>query len=274
MNLWEGNNFIGIWGDEGWGTASLATYFRNTLRGWQNGKLNGTTPVSIAANIRVYNIVGNILGQPGYHNLYEAYATSSTSGINQNNGDTAIYSLGWTGNTGTSGCIAPPSCDTLTRSTLMRWGNYDPVTSGVKWDSKEASPAAVPYVNANFTSTYFVSLAQTLPSSLYYSSRPSWWPTSKPWPSAGPDVTSGNLGLCTGLYAGAQATAARQCAGGTLSPAYAGHTNSLPAQDCYLNVMHGPPDGTGTPLNFDANLCYSSNVTKPSSPTALSVSVR
>jgi hypothetical protein len=31
---------------------------------------------------------------------------------------------------------------------------------------------------------------------------------------------------------------------------------SLPAMDCYLNTMLGPPNGTGNPLAFDASTCF------------------
>ena len=82
----------------------------------------------------------------------------------------------------------------------LMWGNYDTVTSGIKWDAAEASPAAVPFVDANFTSSYFSSLAQTRPASLYYSCKPSWWPAATAWPPIGPDVASGNLGICYVSY--------------------------------------------------------------------------
>lgn len=275
MNLWEGNNLYGIWADSTWGSSAVGTLFRNMLIGWQNGKSNGTYPISVRSNNRAFNIVGNVIGQPGYHSFYESYATSTSSGVN--GGDAAsnlsIYELGWTGNGGAGTCASPPICDPLVRSTLMRWGNYDTVTGGTKWDSTEAAPAAVLYVKANFASSYFSSLAHTLPASLYYSSRPSWWPIAKAWPPVGPDVSSGNLGTCSGTYAGAQATASGQCAGGSWSSAWAAHANSIPAQDCYLNVMQGPPDGTGNVLNFDASLCYTSYGTRPASPTGLAAVV-
>jgi len=275
MNLWEGNNFYGLWADDSWGASNTSTYFRNMFIGWQSGKSEGTYPVSMESWVRAFNVVGNVIGQPGYHTNYESYATSSSGGVN--GGDAAvnhsIYALGWTGNASLGACNQPPICDALVRPTLMRWGNYDVVTSGAKWDSTEAAPAAVPYVNANFTASYFSSLAHTLPASLYYSSKPSWWPSAKAWPPVGPDVSSGNLGICSGTYAGAQATASGQCTGGSWSSGWAAHANSIPAQDCYLNVMHGPPDGTGNVLNFDASLCYAAYRTGPASPTGLTVTV-
>jgi hypothetical protein len=273
MNLWEGNNALGIWTDLVWGTSTQGTVFRNLLTGWQSGKTKSLYATSLRAGARAFNYLGNVLGQPNFHTIYEAYATSGSTGQNLGT-EQAIYNMGWNGNSADANCLfSPPACDPLVHSTLMRWGNYDVVTGATKWDSTEASPPAVPYVNANFTSSYFSSLAHTLPASLYYPSKPSWWPATKAWPPVGPDVSSGNVGICSGgTYAGAQATASGQCTGGTWSSAWAGHANSIPAQDCYLNVMQGPPDGTGNVLNFDASLCYGSTRTGPAPPTGLRVS--
>jgi hypothetical protein len=280
MNLWEGNNLNGINSDSStWGSSTNGTLFRNMLSGWQSGKSQYTYPVSLESWSRAFNIVGNVLGQPGYQTTYESYATSTSGGVN--GGDTAdlsIYVLGWTGYNGWGGCgtgdSGGPPCGPLVRPTLMRWGNYDTVNAAVQWNLTEASPAAVPYVNANLTSSYFSSLAHTLPSSLYYSSKPSWWPSGKAWPPIGPDVTTGNVGMCTGTYSGVQAIASSQCSGGTLTSAWASHITSIPAQDCFLNVMNGPPDGSGGLLSFDASQCYASSGTgSPSSPTGLTATV-
>ena len=278
FNLWEGNNWAGIEADDAWGSTAQQTYFRNMMAGWQNGRTSGSTPIISRSYVRAMNIVGNVMGQPNYHSQYETYAAGNTS-TNGGNENVSIYSLGLalTGSCGTGSAQSSPYCDPQTRSTLMRWGNYDVVTAGVKWDSTEASPAAAQYLNANFSSSYFGSLSRSLPPSLYYSSAPSWWPSGKAWPPVGPDVSSGNLGVCTGTYAGAQATSSAQCSGGTLSAAWAGHANSIPAQDCFLNVLHGPPDGTGNALPFDAGKCYASSGstsgTGPGTPTGLTVTV-
>jgi hypothetical protein len=296
FNLGEGNNFGQIGCDDLHGSSGMITMFRNIVIGWQSGKTQSTYPIYPGAKCRAFNFIGNAIGQPNitgnpslapYHTIYDSYATSTTSGVNGGNAATrqSIYVSGWTGLNGAGGCLGladlTAGCDPLVYSTLMRWGNYDVASAynsapagGIRWDAGEASPAAVSYVNANFTPSYFSSLAHTLPASLYYTSRPSWWPTAKAWPPVGPDVSNGNLGICSGTYAGAQATNSSQCTGGTLSTAYAGHANSIPAQDCYLNVMHGPPDGTGGVLNFDANNCYyggTPDTTPPAAPTGMNV---
>ena len=35
-----------------------------------------------------------------------------------------------------------------------------------------------------------------------------------------------------------------------------GHAYTIPAADCYANIMGGPADGTGAVLSFDAAACY------------------
>ena len=265
MNLLEGNNILNVATDDTWGSSHTQTYFRNFATGWQHqssGPLWDTSPFINRAFSRANNLIGNVLGQPGFHTNYQSYATSTSSGVNTSLLSVSIYSLGWTGNGETSaGTCGTPVCDSKVYTTLMRWGNYDTVTAGIKWDTTEASPAAVSYVNANFTSSYFASLAHTLPASFYYSAQPSWWPVSKAWPPIGPDVTTGNVGTCSGgSYPGAQATSSSQCTGGTLTTAWASHATSLPAQDCFLNTMGGKPDGTDSAmLTFNASTCYTSS---------------
>jgi hypothetical protein len=273
FNLFEGNDFLGIAADDAWGTSTQNTYFRNMLYGWQSGKSENLIPIVSRSNNRVYNVVGNVLGQPGYHTGYETYATS-TSTIVGGPESVGIYSLGLAGqDTCTENSVV---CDPLVRSTLMRWGNYDTVHDAVRWDATEASPAAVPYVSANFTASHFSSLAHTLPASLYQSSKPAWWGNG-PWPSTGPDVSSGNVGVCSGgTYAGGQATSASQCGGGTLTTGWGSHASAIPALNCYLNVMAGPPDGSGSALSFDASLCYTTSTTggaAPAAPTGLTAVV-
>lgn len=271
MNLWEGNNFVtGPVGDDVHGSSTQITLFRNMSPGWYAGKTNATQPFIARALVRGMNIIGGVYGQPGYHDTYETYPTSTSSGAGVNVGKdyTTIYTLGWPDDSDV-GCTIEAvtnGCDLVVRPTLMRWGNYDVVTAGTKFDSTEASPGAVIYMSANFSSSYFNTLAHTLPASLYYSSTPSWWTSGKAFPPVGPDVSSGNVGVCTGgTYAGAQATSSGQCTGGTLSTAWASHVTSIPAEDCFLTTMSGPPDGTGSVLAFNASTCYT--IAPPASPT-------
>jgi hypothetical protein len=279
FNLLEGNATTDFIGDDVWGTSDLITIFRNHAVGWQPASDNGgnayqnTLGLNLLSGVRAVNVIGNVFGEPGYHTQYQAYATSTSGGdytttdggTPQSGGGSysqSIYGLGWS-NTGCLGCCStPPTCDSLTYSTLMRWGNYDVVDAAVEWNSTEGSPAAVAYVNANSPTT------ETLPNSFYLTARPSWF-RSVAFPPYGPDVIGGTTGICTsGTYDGLWVTSSAQCAGGSYTASsWGGHANANPAQDCYLNVMGGPPDGSGSVLSFDANVCYTP---PPASPTNLS----
>src|SRR2546428_13625800 len=106
----------------------------------------------------------------------------------------------------------------LVLSTLMRWGSYDTVSVLAQFN-----PSEVPSDLLRFSNR--VPPDQTLPSSLYLSSQPSWWGTM-PWPAIGPDVIGGE--------------------------ALTGHVYRNPAHVCY-DVT--PKDGNGI-LLFHADACY------------------
>lgn len=265
MNLWEGNIAYTLVGDNASGPSNQVTLYRNFFTGYKPGATNSAEPFIMRALERDENYVGNVLGQPSYHTAYQGYPTNTTTFTTSGAGP-LIYDIG-AGGTGDVCSLNPPQstlCDPLTFTTMMRWGNYDVVNAATQWTSSEAAPAANTYVSANFTTGYFNSLAHTLPASLIYSSKPSWWPSAKIWPSIGPDVSTGNVGICTGTYAGWMATNSSQCTGGTLSAAWASHAVSNPAMDCYFNTMAGPTDGSGSALTFNAATCYTSS----SSPAA------
>jgi hypothetical protein len=115
------------------------------------------------------------------------------------------------------------------------------VTNGAKFTASE-----VPSGIANFPNP--VPGNQTLPASFFLSSKPSFWPSSKPWPGIGPDVTGGNIANV------------------------GGHAYTVPAQDCFINVMHGPADGNGSVLSFNADTCYTvTSSGAPSAPTNLRI---
>ena len=225
FNLFEGNQILGFFNDTStWGSAGLSTLFRNRIVGWEPGYTVQTNAFNIYSFARGYNLVGNVLGQPGYHTVYEAYPPNSYTSTQCNQ---ALFYLGFSG----GGCASVNSVpnDTLVRSTLMRWGNYDTVNAAVQWNATEASPASATYINANFSSSYFSGLSHTLPASLYLSAKPSWWGTM-PYPAIGPDVSSG-----TGP---------------------GGFSYNIPAANCYYSVMSGPADGSGGALSFDVATCY------------------
>jgi hypothetical protein len=253
-NLFEGNIGAGFYGDIFHGTGGANTFFRNRWNGHEctGGvcTMGGDFALRLDSYNRAENAIGNVLGTTGIHKSYE------------NGTNPPIYSLGH-GNT--EGAVTVPS-DSLVSSTLLRWGNYDTVTGDVRWCGDSSDPGWT--TNCGGKSEVPTGLSQyanavpssiSLPPSFYYRSTPSWWPNGKTWPPIGPEVSSGNLGLCTGgTYPYNMATSSAFCTGGTITASDAGgHANSNPAMDCYVNAMGGPPDGSGSALSFNASACYS-----------------
>jgi hypothetical protein len=263
MLLYEGNDGTqALWDTFHGAGGNQSTFFRSYLSGWEPNKTGGgTIPIAIWANNRAQNIIGNALGQAGFHDTYQDQTDNS---------NTAIYSLGeaaWAGNS-----YNGVAFDSKVATTLMRWGNYDVVNAAIRWDATESSPAAVPYVNANSTPA-----THTLPSSFFLTGEPAWWPSGKNWPPIGPDVTTGNSGTCSGgTYSGSKCTVGgSQCSGGgSCVTAMASHVTTIPARDCYV-AMGGPADGSGNVLTFNANSCYSTTVgsNPPAPPTSLAAVV-
>ena len=269
LELSEGNVETGVLLDDDYGTHQMVTMFRNRYAGWTscgNGQCGSVTSKDVGAYAvrddafnRFMNVVGNVLGTEGFHTSYGG----------QGAGDHSVYGLA----SGNGGVMPPVPDDPLVVSTLLRWGNYDVATDAVRWCGDASSPGwattcggvsevpamASPYPNP-------VPSGSALPASFYLSAKPSWW-GSLPWPAIGPDVTGGNLGKCSGsldtkgAYAGVGCTSDAQCRSAaapnaTCDPSLGGHANANPAMKCYLEVMGGPPDGSGSALTFDARACY------------------
>jgi hypothetical protein len=290
LNLAEGNIGTGSNADAIHGTHLFDTDFRNYYVGQQAAGCNGfectsqATPVILSAGARYFNLVGNVLGQPGFHTAYQCVATSTAScGANAY---VDIYNLGYTGNGGQAdgltprtgfcnnvACATPGNFDGLVGPYLMRWGNYDVVNAAVQWNSAEVPSTLASYSNP-------VPTSHALPPSFYLSSKPAWWGTTA-WPPIGPDVTTGNIGNCTTgtnvTYAiRPLATATTHCGGGSFTPSVVGgHANANPAMNCYLNAMNGRPDGGGSALGFNASACYGQggSATLPQPPTSVSATI-
>jgi hypothetical protein len=231
--LIEGNVGVGLYSDLFHGTHHFVTVFRNRYNGWEStGPTDNLNSENIWPFSRFFNIVGNVLGESGVQTIYQRTPTEGDAD------DPAIYVLG----TGTSNCCS--GGDPAVLATLMRWGNYDTVTAGVRFLSSEV-PSAL-----SGSQTPFFNLVppdQTLPASFFRSAKPAWWPATKPWPAIGPDVTGGNI------------------------PNVGGHAYTIPAQDCYTTRMTGPADGVGGVLSFNAASCYTSTAAPPSAPQNLRI---
>jgi hypothetical protein len=271
--LWEGNVGDQMQNDNLHGSHLMETKFRNFFTGWEscaNGqcgstkaKDSGTNAMTDVSNARYTNNIANVLGTAGYHTGYQ---TTSTPASNL-----TAYAIG-IGN----GSISPTlPTDPMVAATMMRWGNYDVVTGAARWcgNSSDTGWSSVcagtseiptginPYSNSVPTVGDVGAGQPPLPPSFFYSSKPSWW-GSHVWPPIGPDVSGGNVGMCSGTlntaghYSGLPASSSSQCTGTSMVASWGGHVNLTPAMDCYLNIMGGPPDGTGGQLAFDPVACY------------------
>jgi hypothetical protein len=243
FSLFEGNVGPGGRSDSTFANGDFATYYRNRFLGadFADGtrKTGYTYTIGLEFWNRYYNLIGNVLGTPGYHNTYES--SPNTCGSNCNNTDTSIYIFGFAG-AGAQSCPNPAYCppDNMVATSVMRWGNYDSVNAAVRFVNSEVPSGISPYGNA-------IPASHGLPASFYLPAKPSWWVfpsgnSNTPWPAIGPDVSGGS------------------------GPG--GYAYPNPAQNCYMNVMGGPAQGTGGALNFNAARCYT-NQSLPAPPTNL-----
>ncbi len=188
-NLYEGNVVSGFSADLFHGTQLANTLFRNYLLGTDPGRTDATTAITILSYNRYHNVVGNVLGTPGYTTTYEA---------NAGPGQTAtVYNLG-SGNT--EGSVTIPA-DPLVKTTLLRWGNWDVASGSTHFDPAEVPSTISPLGNA-------VPGTQSLPPSFFLAAKPDFWPSTVPWPPVGPELTGGNL---AGLGGHANRIPAQEC---------------------------------------------------------------
>jgi hypothetical protein len=258
FHLLEGNTMLGLQEDGDHGNHLVETDFRNFLFGWTscaNGSCGATghaingvdqTSIRLFYGARYDNIIGNVLGTPGFTTNYQSFDAFASA---------TVYIWG-------AGQNGQPT-DPIVGTTTMLWGNWDAVNSATRFNASEVPTAAPSYPNP-------VPSSQTLPPSFYLSSKPAWF-GNIPWPAIGPDVTGGNVGQCAGAFDtagkfnGVAATSGAQCGGSGLNTAWAGHINANPAMACYFS-MGGLPDGTGPALSFNAGKCYGTSSSSSTGP--------
>lgn len=271
--LLEGNIFNLHTADVIHGTRNFITDFRNNIYGPQpacyasgstyatsvyGACTSGLTPMQIYAFSRFYNLIGNVVGTSGTNTNYCNGANSSCGSPVANN--TNNFGIGY-GN-------SPVPNDPNVQTTIVLWGNSDPVTgySSPRFNCSEiatfptSGTATSSLVPAQFNYYNPCPASNTLPASFFYASKPSWL-GSKPWPLIGPDVSSGNVEVCTGgTYTGALVNSSSLCTGtgGAAGTWSNGEVNSNQAMDCYF-ALGGNPYGTGAQLSFNAAVCYSND---------------
>ena len=248
----------------------MQTNYRNFSTGWEscaNGQCGSFTAkdVSLAAVStqsynRYPNYVGNILGTPGLAgNSYQISSGTCAGSYLQS------APVIWILNCGNGGTTPVIPGDTTGLATVFRYWNWDSVNASTQCNNSEVPSGLSLYANPIPSPGCGGSYA----ASFYYFSRPAWWSSGIPFPAIGPDVSAGNVGQVpgtlgtSGYQSGTAAINGSVYNGLTTASAWAGHINAIPAMACYLNTMHGPPDGSGSALTFNANNCYNS-----STPTA------
>jgi hypothetical protein len=225
LDLIEGNEGTGYIQDAIHGTNMLFTVFRNYFNGYQDPvKTDQTIVLKLQSHARYNNLIGNVLGTAGRHNAYEVNFPATQ------NCNTAIYTMGW--GEGSGNCTSDPIVpnDPLVHSSLLRWGNYDTVTGGVRFEASEVPTGAPALPNP-------VPASQTLPQSFYTScaEMAHWWGTpwgNPPCPAIGPDVTGGLLSAGTGPAA-----------------SLGGHAHAIPAHMCFTNTLPDTHYGTAHPIS-------------------------
>jgi hypothetical protein len=240
MNLYEGNNMSGHRQDITHGSHIFETLFRNHLDGHKNNPpANANSIIQAESLSRFTNVVGNVLGDTGYITTYLT---------DQGRNDASIYETGDRGDN--SGVIVP--LDPNVKRTLFRFGNWDTKTNATRfcgnssntgWSTTCSSTTEVPTTIANYPNQ--LPSTETLPASLYMSTKPSWF-GAVAWPPIGPDVSGGNI---TG---------------------YGGHAYKIPTRLCFET---SPTDAAygGNVRQFNAATCYGQSGSAPNAPTSLRI---
>jgi len=174
MNLWEGNYCQDkVLFDWSHGSGGHNTLFRNRILGYQAPQTLDQTVVSIEYYNRHCNIVGNLLGYPGWHNTYSFAPPQTCQDVSR-----PIYKFGYFVN---YGCGFSTRFDTPAVTDAL---------VAVNWDSVTATNNGI-VLNGGFSTN-------DLPASLYLAGKPAFF-GSMPWPPF--SVTSPSLAL-TNLPAG------------------------------------------------------------------------
>ena len=178
MDLMEGNYAPHIGTSNTWGGAENFTFFRNysssqmlTVQPYQTTDVRS---VEINKGCTSYNFLGNVLGESGLSGA--AFEGSLYVGVGTTCSAATMWALGSVLNSCDYGdTVTMDISETVNgdAGTTIRHGNFDYVTNSTIWES------TIPGGNASI---------HTLPSSLYLTSKPTWW-GSNPWPWVGPDLS-------------------------------------------------------------------------------------
>jgi len=171
MELIEGNHAAHVGASTTHGNAGYLTFFRNYVSSqqapnpiiWSLPALPQTGNVEaleIDAGDHDMTVIGNVLGS----------TSSAALGLPLSLGTAGVSTVYMAYDDNSSPTIFLLGAKTDVSVTTLRWhGNFDAVNGKVMWNPNIAT--------------------QVLPASLYYKSKPAWWPSGSAWPWVGPDVT-------------------------------------------------------------------------------------
>jgi len=252
LQLYEGNVIDEVMYDNSWGSSSQNTSFRNRMSGHSPNKTNYRAAVKVNSQNHYMNLVGNVLGDPNYHTQYEC------SNNHLQSTDNYEFDLGFW-NSCVNGIDGNNPYDSVTESSLMRWGNWDGVTwktngnaNGVRWctGNGAGNPACSASETASADSSFpgLASPSTSLPASFYNG-------VTAAFPSCGTGLSfwkNPSTGFCPAYPPiGPDVACTTNCIANT-----ANHAAMIPAQLCYSNTAK---DGNGFLTAFDANACYASD---------------
>ena len=223
-NLFEANNMGTFFSDNIHGTHFFNTLYRNHFDAHNHnpGGVTADGGIVLWGRNRFFNLLGNVFGASQYTQYQLLLADSGNT----------VYQLGDKGNCSNCGALAD---DSNVNRTLMRWGNWDNVTSTNDTGTNDSTGtrfvgSEVPRGITNFPNA--VPASQSLPASLYLADRPSaWWKvgsTIPAWPPIGPDVSGGD-------------------APNTATYPTGGHAYKIPARLAFESLTNDPAYPTSSP---------------------------
>ncbi|HEX8796518.1 MAG TPA: glycosyl hydrolase family 28-related protein [Polyangiaceae bacterium] len=190
MELMEGNWAPHVGASTTHGNAGYLTYFRNYASSqWSPSKAGQPQSAIIwsqpfapqYANVTALDfpspdlnmtVIGNVLGSTGNASLGLPADLGTTS---TGQGAAAATSQAYTSADGSQLSIFLVDQTTVSWTSIWLTGNFDTVNAKVMWNAS-ALTANLPMSTRN------------LPASLYYATKPRWWPSGHAWPWVGPDI--------------------------------------------------------------------------------------
>jgi hypothetical protein len=156
MELMEGNYAPHMGASTTHGNAGYLSYFRNYASSQFAPPAVAGSDAEQSGNQTALQFDGGDVGMNVIGNVL------GTEGVSEryeahDSGPVSIYELGANGD----------GADDVAVTSLYRHGNFDFVNGETLWQGD---------------------VSHELPASLYYSSKPAWWPSGSPWPWVGPDL--------------------------------------------------------------------------------------